>query len=319
MHRHWCWSPGLRLHLAPSPPAPRQPSHKGCSSDHDIDTHASDLHALQAPVTHACASCRCAGSKVLAVSCVTPQTFAPLYEAAPGVCRKPDAKAPDVKAGKEGKPKQKQQQKNQRKGQAPPPAQTAEEMRALRIAKSATLREQGLNPYAYTFARTHMAAALQTKYADIANGEEADAEVVVAVAGRVMARRVMGKLAFVTLSDDSGAIQLYVDKSRLEEGPEAFKRLKNLIDVGDIIGVTGGLRRTDKGELSVVAAKMEVRRLVTPVREAWDCERAAVLPVRQQRRRSHAPPYLVRMACQVTACVQMHTRKSSSSKLGVWR
>lgn len=157
------------------------------------------------------------------------------------------------------KQNQKQNPKQNQRGQAPPQVQSAEEMRALRISKAATLREQGMNPYAYTFPRTHMAAALQAKYADIPNGEEADAEVVVAVAGRVMARRVMGKLAFVSLVDDSGSIQLYVDKSRLEEGADAFKRLKNLIDVGDIIGVTGGLRRTDKGELSVVAHKMEVR------------------------------------------------------------
>ena len=80
-----------------------------------------------------------------------------------------------------------------------------------------------------------------------------------AVAGRVMTRRVMGKLAFVTLRDDSGTIQLYVDKSRLEDGADAFKELKGLIDAGDFVGVRGGLRRTDRGELSVVVKNLQVR------------------------------------------------------------
>lgn len=81
----------------------------------------------------------------------------------------------------------------------------------------------------------------------------------VAVAGRVMTRRVMGKLAFVTLRDDSGTIQLYVDKSRLEDGADAFKELKGLVDAGDFVGVRGGLRRTDRGELSVVVKTLQVR------------------------------------------------------------
>lgn len=86
----------------------------------------------------------------------------------------------------------------------------------------------------------------------------------VRVAGRVIARRVMGKLAFVTLRDDSGTIQLYVDKSRLETGPEGFKQLKGLIDVGDFIGAAGTLKRTDKGELSVVSKWLQVRIFLRP-------------------------------------------------------
>ena len=69
----------------------------------------------------------------------------------------------------------------------------------------------------------------------------------------------MGKLAFVTLRDDSGTIQLYVDKSRLDAGGAGMKELKNLVDAGDFVGVRGGLRRTDRGELSVVAKSIEAR------------------------------------------------------------
>lgn len=100
---------------------------------------------------------------------------------------------------------------------------------------------------------------MQAKYESLPPGEEAPEETVVAVAGRVMTRRVMGKLAFVTLRDDSGTIQLYVDKSRLADGADAFKELKGLVDAGDFVGVQGGLRRTDRGELSVVVNKLQVR------------------------------------------------------------
>lgn len=108
------------------------------------------------------------------------------------------------------------------------------------------------------------AAVVQAQYSALPPGEEAPEETTVSVAGRVMTRRVMGKLAFVTLRDDSGTIQLYVDKSRMEEGPDAFKELKALVDAGDFVGVEGGLRRTDRGELSVVVKKLQVR-AVTPL------------------------------------------------------
>ena len=68
------------------------------------------------------------------------------------------------------------------------------------------------------------------------------------VAGRIMARRVFGKLAFFTLQDDTGIIQLYIDKGRL--GDE-FAKLKQWTDSGDIVGVRGTVKRTEKGEMSV--------------------------------------------------------------------
>ena len=74
-----------------------------------------------------------------------------------------------------------------------------------------------------------------------------------------MTRRIMGKLAFVTLRDDSGEVQLYFDRSRVEGGADAMATLKNLVDAGDWLGARGGLRRTDKGELSVVVDTLEAR------------------------------------------------------------
>jgi lysyl-tRNA synthetase, class II len=130
----------------------------------------------------------------------------------------------------------------------------SEDLRATRVEKVEQLKQLGMNPFAYGWPISHSIADLQAKYVDLPKGEEnADA---VSVAGRVMTRRVMGKLAFFTLQDETGPIQLYLEKNRIQECmgetyPDAFKHLDKLIDAGDIIGVNGTLKRTDKGELSV--------------------------------------------------------------------
>ncbi|MFN9957211.1 MAG: OB-fold nucleic acid binding domain-containing protein, partial [bacterium] len=68
------------------------------------------------------------------------------------------------------------------------------------------------------------------------------------MAGRILTKRLFGKLAFFTLQDETGKIQLQLEKGRL--GDESFQKLKAWVDAGDIIGVQGSVRRTDKGELS---------------------------------------------------------------------
>ena len=127
------------------------------------------------------------------------------------------------------------------------------DLRETRLEKAATLAAIGQGPYALRFEPSHRTAALQLAHADLANGEERELEV--AVAGRVMTRRVMGKLAFFTLADETGPIQLYIEKATLAAAqpgnPEAFAQLTTLVDAGDLIGVQGSLRRTDRGELSV--------------------------------------------------------------------
>ena len=63
-----------------------------------------------------------------------------------------------------------------------------------------------------------------------------------------MAKRSFGKLAFLSLQDERGSVQLFCDKKRLEEtSPGAFEMITELIDVGDIIGVRGSVKRSDKG------------------------------------------------------------------------
>lgn len=127
------------------------------------------------------------------------------------------------------------------------------DLRETRLEKARALQAHGQAPYALSFAPSHRTAALQEAHADLPKGEERAEEV--AVAGRIMTRRVMGKLAFFTLADESGTIQLFIDKAALQAAhpndPDVFERITTLTDAGDWIGVHGTLRRTDRGELSV--------------------------------------------------------------------
>ena len=149
---------------------------------------------------------------------------------------------------------------------------TLSEIRATRLEKVQQLKEQGLNPYGYKWISTHHAAQLQEKYANLNNGEEIDAEV--AVAGRIMARRVFGKLAFFGIQDETGSIQLYLDKKRInasmEDVPGAFNLLKKLTDTGDIIGVKGTIKRTEKGELSINVKEYDIlTKSLLPLPDKW--------------------------------------------------
>lgn len=148
-----------------------------------------------------------------------------------------------------------------------------EDIRATRLEKVEQLKQLGMNPYAYRWEITHHAAELQEKFADLASGEEVDLDV--AIAGRIMARRVFGKLAFFTLEDETGTIQLYLDKKRIQEcmadvDADAFKHLEKLTDAGDIIGVKGTIKRTEKGELSVYVKEYTIlTKSLLPLPDKW--------------------------------------------------
>ena len=143
------------------------------------------------------------------------------------------------------------------------------ELRDTRLEKAAALQALGKSPYALHFNPSDRMAALQKQHADLPKGEERDVEV--SVAGRVMTRRVMGKLAFFTLADETGTIQLFLEKAGLEARQEgAFKQITSLVDAGDWIGVTGGLRRTDRGELSVkVSDWTMLSKALQPLPDKW--------------------------------------------------
>ncbi|MGA1601492.1 MAG: lysine--tRNA ligase [Prochlorothrix sp.] len=148
------------------------------------------------------------------------------------------------------------------------------DLRATRLEKAQQLRDQGLNPYAYRWDNSHTAAQLQATYADLEAGAEVT-DVSVSLAGRIMARRVFGKLAFFTIQDETGQIQLYLDKKTIAAQMPAsdvspFSTLKTLTDVGDFLGVKGHIKRTDKGELSIVVTQFEVlTKALLPLPDKW--------------------------------------------------
>jgi lysyl-tRNA synthetase class 2 len=156
--------------------------------------------------------------------------------------------------------------------QEPQSNSTLEEIRATRLEKVEQLKALGMNPYAYHWEPTHHAAELQEKFADLPDGEEVNFEV--AIAGRILVRRVFGKLAFFNLQDDTGTIQLYLDKKRITEQmadvPDAFNHLKKLTDVGDILGAKGTIKRTEKGELSVYVSRYTLlTKSLLPLPDKW--------------------------------------------------
>ena len=139
------------------------------------------------------------------------------------------------------------------------------ELRETRLEKANALKEQGQEPYALRFDLSDRMARLQADHVDLPNGSERDQKV--SVAGRVMTRRVMGKLAFFTLADETGTIQLFLEKATLGD---SFAQLSSLVDAGDLIGVHGILRRTDRGELSVKVSEWQMlTKSLQPLPDKW--------------------------------------------------
>jgi lysyl-tRNA synthetase class 2 len=117
------------------------------------------------------------------------------------------------------------------------------ELLRVRREKLDRIRELGVDPYPYSFPRTHRAQEVLDRAAELEASHET-----VALAGRLMALRGMGKSAFAHVQDASGRIQIYVKKDIVGENPyEVFK----LLDIGDHIGLKGYVFKTKTGETSI--------------------------------------------------------------------
>jgi len=123
------------------------------------------------------------------------------------------------------------------------------------------LRQQGFNPYPYAFNRTAFSKEIIDAFTDPSpKGDEVSVKTddspqrTVAVAGRIMSLRRMGKASFCHIIDSQGRIQIYLKKDDLGTVYDAFR----LLDIGDIIGVEGFVFRTKMGEVSVHAQKLEL-------------------------------------------------------------
>ena len=147
------------------------------------------------------------------------------------------------------------------------------EFRDARLCKSKSLVERGFQPYGEKFNVSHTTKFLKDKYSYLQNGEELTFDI--SIAGRVLAKRVMGKLAFFTISDQEGSIQLYLEKLLIDNNEDESKKLnfedlKDLVDIGDWIGVYGNIKKTNRGELSVKVLKWEMlSKSLQPLPDKW--------------------------------------------------
>jgi len=125
---------------------------------------------------------------------------------------------------------------------------------AERRNKLATLREAG-QAFPNDFKKDSTSGDLHQRFDALDAGELAKIEERFSLAGRMMAKRVMGKIAFVKLQDRSGSIQLMIQRDNLPEG--LFQEFKHW-DVGDIVGASGRIVRTQKGELSIQVSELRL-------------------------------------------------------------
>jgi lysyl-tRNA synthetase, class II len=138
--------------------------------------------------------------------------------------------------------------------QADLPVPDENQIVAERRAKLKALREKGA-AFPNDFERTHLAGELHAAHGEKMNDALEAEHIEVAVAGRMMLKRVMGKASFATLQDMSGRIQLYI--TRDDVGEAVYEQFKHW-DLGDILGAQGTLFRTRTGELSVKAKEVRL-------------------------------------------------------------
>ncbi|PKM89079.1 MAG: lysine--tRNA ligase [Firmicutes bacterium HGW-Firmicutes-12] len=143
----------------------------------------------------------------------------------------------------------------------------------VRLEKLEELKKKGINPFGARFIRTHYASDIVDNFVQLEGSD-------VTIAGRLMTKRDMGKAGFAHIQDISGLIQIYI---RLNDiGPEAHELFKRL-DIGDIIGITGHVFKTQKGEITVSAKEITIlTKSLHPLPEKWHGLKDVELRYRQR-------------------------------------
>ena len=147
------------------------------------------------------------------------------------------------------------------------------EIRETRLLKANSLINKGFDPYAENFTVSHSTKFVKNEFNYLENGQECEFDI--SIAGRVLAKRVMGKIAFFTITDQEGQIQLYLDKKTINNNQEntkvlSFEDLKEIVDIGDWIGVYGIIKKTNRGELSIKASKwVMLSKSLQPLPDKW--------------------------------------------------
>ncbi|GEL16081.1 lysyl-tRNA synthetase [Pediococcus cellicola] len=123
----------------------------------------------------------------------------------------------------------------------------------VRRQKMQDLRDKGIDPFGHAFKRTHLSNQLHEQYGELSKEDLEEKDVKATIAGRMMSKRGKGKVGFADLKDRKGTVQIYVRKDTVGEDEYAlFKQA----DLGDFIGITGEVMKTDMGELTVKATDL---------------------------------------------------------------
>ncbi|PCK23680.1 lysine--tRNA ligase [Bacillus pumilus] len=125
----------------------------------------------------------------------------------------------------------------------------------VRRDKMNKMREEGIDPFGERYDRSHQSAQIIAEYDEFSKEDLEEKAAQVTLAGRMMTKRGKGKAGFAHIQDLEGQIQIYVRKDSV--GEEAYELFKSS-DLGDIIGVTGTVFKTNVGELSIKATGFEV-------------------------------------------------------------
>lgn len=140
-------------------------------------------------------------------------------------------------------------------------AEELDEQHRVRLEKLAALKEAGKDPYTITsYDVTILNREIRERFEELENTD-------VAVAGRMMTRRIMGKATFIDVRDGSDRMQVYVRRDDI--GDEAYAEFKKW-DLGDIVGVKGKVFRTKMGEISIHAEEITLlSKSLLPLPEKW--------------------------------------------------
>ncbi|HOK23478.1 MAG TPA: lysine--tRNA ligase [Candidatus Hydrothermia bacterium] len=136
----------------------------------------------------------------------------------------------------------------------------------IRKEKVEVLRKAGIEPYQYHFEITHQSNAIKEHFDELENKE-------ISIAGRLMTKRVFGKLSFAHIRDENGDIQIAIQQGTTkvhcsdEDGASFFKKF---VDTGDIIGINGKVFKTKTGEITILVEKLTIlSKCLRPIPEKW--------------------------------------------------
>ncbi len=137
------------------------------------------------------------------------------------------------------------------------------EQQQVRLQKLQALREQGIDPYPARSRRTHTLAAVRAAFDALA-----EAGTPVTVAGRMIRVRIMGKASFAHLEDDTDRLQIYLRRDVV--GEAAYARFRRLLDLGDIVEVSGPCFYTRTGEPTIEVREIRLlAKAISPPPEKW--------------------------------------------------